>query len=226
MLRLVLIFFPVTRVRYQITVSKNSAYDQSFLLHFSKTSDFYVGMAGTWHSRTCKLGHVWLKIKFCQVFSCVNLIIIWTNFSLKFPPVVVYASIIQQKWAIFIENMSKDLSVNSMCTLQGCVVFGNFLSHKISENWQQKFVQTNPDHNPSLLVLTKVKTGDWKVKEKRSQNCQKTLPDVNQQYQQTGLIKLSMIRTVLSGQGLLVRGRLCRYQNCPVPHWIMKLEIK
>ena len=53
---------------------------------------------------------------------------------------------------------SIDLSVNSMCTLQGCVVFGNFLSHKIPEEWQQKSVQANPDHDPSLLVLSKVKT--------------------------------------------------------------------
>ena len=57
-------------------------------------SEFYGNCSSV---STCKLGHVWLKIKFCQVFSCVNLIIIQTNFSPKVSPVTVNASIIQLK---------------------------------------------------------------------------------------------------------------------------------
>ena len=54
---------------------------------------------------------------------------------LKIPPVVVDASIVQLKWSITSQMTSIDLSVNSMCTLQGCVVFVHFFTHKITEDW-------------------------------------------------------------------------------------------
>ena len=109
---------------------------------------------------TCKLGHVWLKIKLSQVLGCSNFVIIQTHCFLKVAQVIIDASIIQLQSSITGQMTSKDLSVNSMCPVQGSVVFGYFLTHKITEDWQQNSVQANPDHNPSLLVLPKIKTAD------------------------------------------------------------------
>ena len=109
---------------------------------------------------TCKLGHVWLKIKLSHVLGCSNFVIIQTHCFLKVAQVIIDASIIQLQSSITGQMTSKDLSVNSMCPVQGSVVFGYFLTHKITEDWQQNSVQANPDHNPSLLVLPKIKTAD------------------------------------------------------------------
>ena len=106
---------------------------------------------------TCKLGHVWLEIKFSQVFSCPNFIIIQVRLFLKVAQVIIDASIVQLRCSIVRQMSSIDLSVNPVCTLQGCVVIGHFLTHNIPEDWQQKPVQANPDHNPSLLVVSKIK---------------------------------------------------------------------
>ena len=106
---------------------------------------------------TCKLGHFWLKVKFSQVLSCLNSIIIQVHAFLKVAPVIVDASIVQLRCPIMSLVSSIHLSVNSMCTLQGCVVIEHFSTHNIAEDWQQKPVQANPNYNPPLLVLSKIK---------------------------------------------------------------------
>ena len=106
---------------------------------------------------TCKLGHFWLKVKFSQVLSCLNSIIIQVHAFLKVAPVIVDASIVQLRCPIMSLVSSIHLSVNSMCTLQGCVVIEHFSTHNIAEDWQQKPVQANPNYNPPLLVVSKIK---------------------------------------------------------------------
>ena len=63
---------------------------------------------------TCKLSHVWFKVKFSEIYICGNFVIIQTFLSLEPPQVVVDAAVIQLKRSIMSQQMgtTKDLSIN------------------------------------------------------------------------------------------------------------------